>query len=248
MPIHTWPERSRASAVTRPLDRCRPSSGPGAQVLEAARARVEARDAAAEGAHPQLFVDFEQAHHAGGAERGRYGRDRARRFGLAGSCGSTRLRPPPMVPTQTSPSLPSSMAMTRSSLKLLRTPFTWRNGRHAAGGAIEQVDAAAEGADPQPAELVFGERGDVAIGESFFGAGAEVAERPGARIPLGEAAGLGADPQRAAAVLEQRDDVVVGQRTRLRLRRGGSWRRFRWPNRTRTVRGSGRPTGGPGCR
>ena len=38
-------------------------------------------------------------------------------FGLAGSCGSTRLRPPPMVPTQMSPSLPSSIAMTRSSLK-----------------------------------------------------------------------------------------------------------------------------------
>ena len=33
-----------------------------------------------------------------------------------------------MVPTQTSPSLPSSMAMTRSSLKLPRTPFTWRTG------------------------------------------------------------------------------------------------------------------------
>ena len=66
----------------------------------------------------------------------------------------------------------------------------------------------------------------------------EVAERPGARIPLGEAAGLGAYPQRAAAVLEQRDDVVVGQRTRFRLRRGDSWRTFRWPDRTTTGRRS----------
>ena len=61
---------------------------------------------------------------------------------------------------------------------------------------------------------VFGERGDVAIGEAFFDAGARVAEGPGARIPLGESAGLGADPQTAAAILEQRDDVVVRQRTR----------------------------------
>jgi hypothetical protein len=57
--------------------------------------------------------------------------------GTPGSCwktsalsvrGSKRFKPPPMVPTQTSPELPSSIAMTRSSLKLPRSPFTRRTG------------------------------------------------------------------------------------------------------------------------
>ena len=248
MPIHTCPVRSRASAVTRPLDRCRPSSGPGTQVLEAARTRVEARDAAAERADPQLFVDLEQAHDAAAPRASSARPDRAGRLSALSVCVSKRLRPPPMVPTHMAPSLPSSIAMTRSSLSELRTPSTWRSGVTCEVARSSRLMPLPKVPIHSRPSLVFGERGDVAIGEAFLGAGARVAERPGARIPLGESAGLGADPQRAAAILEQRDDVVVGQRTRLRLRRGGSWKTFRWRNRTTRDRGSCPPTAVPGCR
>ena len=95
--------RQRGDAAARQVQAV---FGAGPQVLEAARARVEARDAAAEGADPELLVDLEQAHHAGGARAwsarpGSCWND----FGTCSVCGSMRLRPPPMVPTQMSPSL-----------------------------------------------------------------------------------------------------------------------------------------------
>ena len=247
MPIHTWPARSRASAVTRPLDRCRPSSGPGAQVFEAARARVEARDAAAERAHPQLFVDLEQAHDAGGAERGGHRRIVREDFGFQG----LRVEAVEAAAHGADPDVAiAAFEHGHDAIVAQTTAHAVHvaHRRHAADGAIEQVDAAAEGADPQAAELVLGERGDVAVGEPFLGAGAEVAERPGARIPFGEAAGLRADPQRAAAILEQRDDVVVGQRARFGFVAVIAREGFGGGVEPRRGRGSGRPTGGPGCR
>ena len=58
--------------------------------------------------------------------------------------------------------------MTRSSLSEPRTAIHVAHRGDLRGAAIQQVDAAAEGSDPQSAELVFGERGDVAIAETFL--------------------------------------------------------------------------------
>jgi hypothetical protein len=145
--------------------------GTGPQVVESLRAAVVTRDAATEGAHPYLLVDFEQAHDTGCAETGGHAGVVDEHFGAQGPrIDAIQARAHGAHPQVAGRAFQHGHdPISAEAAPLALDPA---QGGHLARGAIHQVDAGAEGADPQPAQLVFGERGDVPVRESFLGAGA----------------------------------------------------------------------------